>query len=190
MKFVYHTLSLVALVVVMLLILAAMGYAQTSTSPTQPINLTATPVPVWFNATPERSDIRLLLPAGTVFRFGDTINNKWSVSTIVKGMNVTPSTTGSNGAVASPYQLIPYYANMPFPDPDQGTLKELDILEQAWVQTINAIDAMGKPYTVIVPQLPIAPPPPVNPLGMLVGTCYVSKSSSGNFVMTCTPSAT
>ena len=167
------------LIVLLVGLLSLIGHAQTA----QPINLTATPSPVWFNASVERSDIRLLLPAGTVYRFGDTVNGKWSASTIV---NAAPPATGTQTSTTAPFQLIPYYANMPFPDPDQGTLKELDILEQAWVQTINAIDAMGNPYVITVPALPVAPPPPVNPLGLLVGTCYVGKSGAGNFVMTCT----
>ncbi len=179
------------LIVFLLAVLACMGHAQTATPvpPTQPINLSATPAPVWFNASPESSTVRLILNPGTVFRFGDTTNSKWSDATIVNGTSITPTPGGSGGVSSSPLQLIPYYANLPFADPDPGTVKELDILETAQVQTINAVDAMGQTFTITVPALPLPPPPPVNPLGLLVGTCYVSKSGAGNFVMTCTPVA-
>ena len=189
-RLIYRLLCLLGLGLLVLGLTPLFLHAQTTPPPaTQPINLTATPAPVWFKASVESSQVRLMLPQGTVFRFGDTANNKWSVPTIVNGTAITTTPGGSGNQTAQPYQLIPYWSNMPFPDPDVGTLKELDILEQPWVQTINAVDAMGQNFTITVPALPLPPPPPINPLGLPLGLCYVNQASNGNFVMTCTPLA-
>ncbi len=158
-------------------LLSTAMFAQT-TAPTSPYNISVGFTPTWYKISVETSSVRILLPQGTIFRFGDSVNNKWSDPTIVNAM---PSGT------TNPFQLIPYWSNMPFPDPDVGTLKELDVLEQAWPQTFNAYDSVGQPFTISVPALPVPPPPPVNPLGLLLGTCYVNSDGSGTLTITCKP---
>jgi hypothetical protein len=111
----------------------------------------AAPAPVWVTITPEDTNIAVTLPAGATYRFGDTINDKWSDPVTVAAVTTISPVSMSGG---NPF---------PFADPDYGTVKELDVLEAAAPQTITVSDlslSPPAPVTRIIPGL--APPTSVD----------------------------
>lgn len=98
-------------VVSALLLAAPILHAQTATQ-------------TWFTVTAENPSLAVVLPAGTTYRFGDSINNVWSKSITVTQTTTLSPVSMSNG---DPF---------PFADPDPGTVKELDVLENAATQPI------------------------------------------------------
>jgi hypothetical protein len=103
----------------LVLLFAAPLLAQTTPAP-----------PVWVTITAENPNIEVTLPAGTVYRFGDYINNVWSATT----------TAPELGATFDPLSMGVANSGFPFGDPDPGTLKELDVLEVAGTQTVTVSD--------------------------------------------------
>jgi hypothetical protein len=126
-----------------------------------------TPVPagpVWATITPENANIAVTLPAGTTYRLGDYTNNRWSDSiTVSSPTNISPvSMAGSN----------PF----PFSDPDQGVVKELDVLETATPQTVSVTNLALSPAATVAQIVPPLVPPtavPVTP-----GTTYTLTFSN------------
>lgn len=129
-------------------------HAQTSTSTS----------PVWFTVTQENAAVSVTLPAGTTYRLGDYTHNLWSQSvTVSQTTTLSPVSMG----VANSF---------PFSDPDQGTVKELDILETSAPQSVTVADSSVTPATTVALAVPpIAPPPavPVSP-----GTTYTLTFSN------------
>jgi hypothetical protein len=82
---------------------------------------------VWVKITPESSTIAVTLPAGTTYRLGDYANSKWAQATTQAVTTFNPVSMGGANT-------------FPFSDPDQGTPKELDVLEVAATQTITVSD--------------------------------------------------
>ena len=125
-----------------------------------------TPAPVWATVTPESATVAVVLPAGTTYRFGDSINNKWSAPITV---NV-------------PTTFSPVYLPdgvFPFSDPDPGIVKELDILETSAPQNVVVTDLAASPATaasLTVPALVAPTSIPITP-----GTTYTLTLS--NFVI-------
>src|ERR1035438_9205091 len=91
------------------------------------------PAPTWAIVTPESTTVAVVLPAGTTYRFGDSINNKWSAA-----VTVTVPTTISPVSMSSSNPF-------PFSDPDYGTAKELDVPETSAVQTIAVTNLATAP---------------------------------------------
>ena len=122
-KYLLLTLSLVA----------TSAIAQTSTTQT------------WFKVTSESSSIAVTLPAGTTYRFGDPVHNKWSQPVMV--------------SVATTFSPVYYPSGVfPFSDPDPGTAKELDVLEIPGAQTISVTNLGVSPATtasLAIPSLPV-----------------------------------
>ena len=89
--------------------------AQTSESPLSGQNITLTTNPVWITLTSENPSVSVTLPAGATYRFGDYTDNQWS----------TPITLNT----ATTFDPVSWPAGVfPFPDPDPGVAKELDVL--------------------------------------------------------------
>jgi hypothetical protein len=100
-----------------------------------PMVAQTTTAPTWFTITQENPSVSVTLPAGTTYRFGDTANNRWAQVTVNQTTTISPvSMAGSN----------PF----PFSDPDNGVVKELDILETATAQTISVTNSTATPATV------------------------------------------
>jgi hypothetical protein len=79
----------------------------------------------WYTVTAENTSLSVVLPAGTTYRFGDSVNNLWSNPvTVTQTVTINPvSMAGGN----------PF----PFQDPDPGTAKELDVLQTPATQIIT-----------------------------------------------------
>ena len=124
-----------------------------------------TPVaPAWVLVTPESSTTAVILPAGTTYRFGDTVHNLWSTP-----ITVDQQTTLS--PVCFPGTTFP------FSDPDLGTVKELDVLQTAGPQTITVTNLGVTPALVvsqIVPGTVVVP----TAVPMLPGTSYTLTFSN------------
>ncbi len=93
----------------------APGPAQTSEDPLSGPNITLTTSPVWITLTNENPSVSVTLPAGATYRFGDYANNRWSAP-------ITLATDTTFNQVLWPAGVFP------FPDPDSGVAKELDVL--------------------------------------------------------------
>jgi hypothetical protein len=93
----------------------APGPAQTSENPLSGPNITLPTSPVWIALTSESQSVSVSLPAGATYRFGDYENNRWSTP-------ITLTTATTFNPVYSPAGVFP------FPDPDPGVAKELDVL--------------------------------------------------------------
>jgi hypothetical protein len=122
------------------------------------------PAPVWVTVTQESATISVTLPAGATYRFGDYTNNLWSQAVMVPVLTTLSPVTMAD---ASPF---------PFPDPDYGTLKELDVLETAAPQTVSVSDlTLSPPAPVlrIVPGLATQ-----NVLPVLPGSAHVLTFSN------------
>src|SRR6202041_1012663 len=98
--------------------------------------------PVWFTLlTPAQQSLSttVSLPAGVTYRIGDSVNNKWSAPvTTTAAVTVVDYADGLDGRPA---------------DPDPGTPKEFDIVEQA---TPLNVSVSGQ--SVTVPALPYSSP--------------------------------
>ena len=126
----------------------------------------ATPTPVWSTITSESTTVAVVLPAGATYRFGDSINNKWSA----------PIT------VDVPTTFSPVYLPdgvFPFSDPDPGTAKELDILEASTPQTVVVTNLAVSPATTVSLTVPPLVAPALIPL--TPGATYTLTLS--NFVI-------
>ena len=88
---------------------------QTSENPVSGQNITLTTNPVWITVTSENPSVSVTLPAGATYRFGDYTDNQWSTP-------ITLTTATTFDPVLWPAGVFP------FPDPDPGVLKELDVL--------------------------------------------------------------
>jgi hypothetical protein len=104
---------------------------------------TTSPAPVWATIAPESGAISVTLPAGTTYRFGVSINNKWRAPVMVNA----PTTFSSLSMNAGVF---------PFSDPDVGTVKELDVLATtaAPATTVSQIVAGLVVVPTSVPMLP------------------------------------
>ena len=123
---------------------------------------TPAPTPVWATVSAESSTTSVTLPAGTTYRFGDYVNNKWSAP-----VTVYAATTISPISMAG---VDPF----PFSDPDVGTVKELDVLDTTASQSITvANSAAGTTVSQIVPSLTPPAVVPVTP-----GTSYTLTFSN------------
>ena len=100
------------------------------------------PAPTWVIVTAESTTVAVVLPAGTTYRFGDSINNKWSAP-----VTVTVPTTISPVSMSNSNPF-------PFSDPDYGTAKELDVLETSAVQTIAVTNLATSPVTTVSQLVP------------------------------------
>jgi hypothetical protein len=113
----------------------------------------ASPAPVWATITAESATVAVVLPAGATYRFGDSINNKWSAPITVN----------------EPTTFSPVYlpdAVFPFADPDPGVAKELDVLETYAPQTVVVTNLSASPATTVaqtVPPLVVPTSIPVTP---------------------------
>lgn len=107
------------------------------------------PAPVWATITAESVSIAVILPAGTIYRFGDTANNRWSAP-----ITVTVPTT---------FSPVSFSAGVfPFSDPDSGVVKELDVLETSAAQPIAVTNLAASPaatISLVVPSLGATPVP-------------------------------
>jgi hypothetical protein len=121
---------------------------------------TPAPTPVWSTIVSE-GYFAVTLPAGTTYRLGDSVNNLWSAP-----ITVTVPTT---------FSPVSYPAGQfPFPDPDPGTVKEIDVLETAAAQNITVVHTdTGVVVSQVVP--PLVPPAavPLQP-----GTAYTLTFSN------------
>jgi hypothetical protein len=125
-----------------------------------------TPAPVWSTVTSESTTVAVVLPAGATYRFGDSLNNKWSAP-----ITVNVPTTFS--PVFFPDGVFP------FSDPDPGTAKELDVLETYTPQNVVLTNLAVSPATtatLTVPALIVPTAIPVTP-----GSTYTLTLS--NFVI-------
>src|SRR5450631_4292097 len=120
-----NTLSFTLRLIAPLLLATPALYAQT------------TPAQVWNTIAAESATTSVTLPAGTTYRLGDYTNNKWSAPVTVQvDTTLNPISMG----VANSF---------PFSDPDEGTVKELDILETVAPQTITVTDLSVAPATSV-----------------------------------------
>jgi hypothetical protein len=119
--------------------------------------------PVWATISAESTTTSVTLPAGTTYRFGDYVNNRWSAPvTVYTATTINPISMGMSNT-------------FPFGDPDPGTVKELDVLETAASQSISVTNlTTSTTVSQIVPSL-AAPPTsvPVTP-----GTQYTLTFSN------------
>jgi hypothetical protein len=145
---IFRTRSLLILALILSLTVLLCGQA------TQPAPV---PAPAWIMVTAESSAVAVVLPAGTTYRFGDTLNNRWSAP-----VTLTEATT---------FSPVFFPANVfPFSDPDVGVPKELDVLQTATPQTITVTDTSVSPATTVaqvVPGFAIPTSVPMTP-----GTAY------------------
>jgi hypothetical protein len=121
------------------------------------------PAPVWTMIAPESITVAVVLPAGTTYRFGDSINNRWSASITVN--EPTPfSPVANNSGV------------FPFSDPDPGVVKELDVLETSAPQAVLVTNLAAAPATAVS----LTVPPLVAPASvpMTPGTTYTLTFSN------------
>jgi hypothetical protein len=147
-----------------LLLLATPFLLSTSLLHGQGTPLVPAPVPAWVMVTPESSTTAVVLPAGTTYRFGDTVNNRWSAP-ITVDQPTTLSPVCFPGTTFS------------FDDPDPGTVKELDVLQTAGPQAITVTN-LGVTPAVSVSQ--IVPGSVVIPTSvpMTPGTAYTLTFSN------------
>ena len=146
------------LALVALLSMTAFGQTATQTTPT------------WFTVIPAASQsatLSISLPAGTTYRFGDIVNDKWTAPVAVSAVTVVSDfDDGLNGDA---------------PDPDPNTPKEFDVQETMAVQTVTITDTRTNPATVTtvtVPALPPPAPPPSATATFTAGTVYPVVLSS------------
>ncbi|HEY5055161.1 MAG TPA: hypothetical protein VII58_03325 [Acidobacteriaceae bacterium] len=118
-----------------------------------PLLAQTTTTPTWFTITQESGTTSVALPAGTTYRFG-TANcaaqngaAAWTQVTVSQPTTISPV---SMGAVYST-GINPF----PFADPCGGSVKELDVLETATLQTISVTNTVATPSLVamVVPSL-------------------------------------
>ena len=131
----------------------------------------------WFTLlTPEQQSpsTTVVMPAGTVYRVGDTTHDLWSASFTAPagGISVVDFADGQNGRMQ---------------DPDRGTSKEFDILQTATDQTVmvNGVAKTVPALTVVPP--PLAPKPPPAPTMVCFPYPFTVTStldSSQNLILT------
>lgn len=138
-----------------LFLAAPLLHAQTTAAPAGP---------VWATIASENSSISVTLPAGTTYRFGDYTNNRWSET-----ITVSAATTISPMSMGGPNPF-------PFSDPDQGTVKELDVLETANPQSVTITNFGASPATTVAQIVPPLVPPAVVPVAP--GTTYTLTFSN------------
>jgi len=117
----------------------------------------------WTTIASENSGISVTLPAGTTYRLGDYTHNLWSASITVSGITT----------------FSPVYfpaGQFPFSDPDNGTAKELDVLETTAPQSISVTNVSVSPATTISQIVPSLTPPTTVPV--LPGTSYTLTFSN------------
>jgi hypothetical protein len=124
----------------------------------------ATPGPVWATIASESTSISVTLPAGTTYRLGDYANNRWSDPVTVTAPTTISPMSMSGG---DPF---------PFSDPDQGTVKELDVLETTAPQTIAVTNLATSPATTVSQIVPPTVPPTAVPVAP--GTTYTLTFSN------------
>jgi hypothetical protein len=130
-------------------LLLAVPFAPAQTAQTTPVPSTA---PVWVTIASE-GDVKVVLPAGATYRFGDSVHNLWSVPVTVQAQ--TTFTTL-------------YYPsdNFPFADPDPGSVKELDVMEASLPQTVTVVNTLNwNSVAQVVPALTAPALSPVSPGG-------------------------
>jgi hypothetical protein len=132
-----------------LLLATPLLHGQTTPAPTGP---------VWATISAESPTVAVTLPAGTTYRVGDYTNNRWSES-----ITVSSPTTISPISMGGPNPF-------PFSDPDQGTVKELDVLETAGSQSINVTNLAASPAVSVAQIVPPLVPPAAIPVAP--GTSY------------------
>jgi len=120
--------------------------------------------PVWTTISAESSTIAVTLPAGTTYRLGDYTNNRWSDS-----ITVSSPTTISPISMGGPNPF-------PFSDPDQGVVKELDVLEMAGPQSITVTNLAASPVVSVAQIVPPLVPPTAVPVAP--GTSYTLTFSN------------
>jgi hypothetical protein len=120
----------------------------------------APPAPVWAVVAPESVTIAVVLPAGATYRFGDSINNKWSAPITVE-VATTFSPVSQNAGV------------FPFSDRDTGVVKELDVLKTSTPQVVMVTNLAASPATTVSQ---IVPP--------LVGPASVPVLSGASYTLT------
>jgi hypothetical protein len=147
-----------------LLLLAAPFLLSTSLLHGQATPLASAPAPAWVMVTPESSTTAVVLPAGTTYRFGDAVHNRWSAP-ITVDQPTTLSPVCFPGTTFS------------FDDPDPGTVKELDVLQTAGPQPITVTNLGVMPaasVSQIVPGLGVVP----TVVPMTPGTSYTLTFSN------------
>ena len=133
--------------------------------PAFPLTAQSTPAPVWVTITQESQTVAVVLPAGATYRFGNAADNLWSAP-----ITVTEPTT---------FSPVYYPAGVfPFPDPDVGKVKELDVMEIATPQTVQVTNLAASPATSVAMVVPGLAPPTTVP--MTPGTAYTLTFSGLN----------
>lgn len=145
---------------------------------------TVVTTPTWSKVAAESATTSATLPPGTTYRFGTTLcattnAPAWSASTpVTKATAINPVSM----AGANPF---------PFPDPCQGTTKELDVMETSTAQTIaTTVAGKSTPMTVpaLVPPPPVTPPAPTSITFPYPATCSISlNATTGALVLTLAP---
>jgi hypothetical protein len=138
-----------------LLFAAPLLHGQTTPAPTGP---------VWATISAESLTTSVTLPAGTTYRLGDYTNNRWS-----DPITVSAPTTISPISMGGPNPF-------PFSDPDQGTVKEFDVLETAGPQSITVTNLAASPAVSVAQMVPPLVPPAVVPV--TPGTSYTLTFSN------------
>ncbi|HEV2646285.1 MAG TPA: hypothetical protein VGU46_07980 [Acidobacteriaceae bacterium] len=117
----------------------------------------------WTTIASESSGIAITLPAGTTYRFGDYTHNLWSAP-------ITVSATTTFRPLFFPS------GQFPFSDPDDGTAKELDVLQTTAPQSISVTNVWASPASTVAQVVPPLTPPTTVPV--LPGTSYTITFSN------------
>jgi hypothetical protein len=123
----------------------------------------AAAINTWTTIASESAGISVTLPAGTTYRLGDYTNNAWSAP-----ITVSAATTFS--------PLFFPAGQFPFSDPDNGTAKELDVLQTTAPQSISVTNVSVSPVSTISQIIPPLTPPTTVPV--LPGTSYTLTFSN------------
>jgi hypothetical protein len=145
---------------------AVLAFAQTATT---------VPAPVWFTvATTQQQALTLsvTLPAGTIYRIGDSKNNKWCVQPVpTASITIVDYADGLNGRPA---------------DCDPGTAKELDVQETPAAQSVTLTNSAVKPAAVTPITVPALPAPLVVTINCSAPNVTMAMITSGqSFPATC-----
>ena len=125
-----------------------------------PLCAQTTTAPTWFTVTQESATTSVMLPAGTTYRFGTAkcaAQNGAAAWTQVTVSQPTTITSVSMGAIYST-GINPF----PFPDPCEGTVKELDVLETASLQNLTVTNTAATPAVIAMVVPSIVPTTVVN----------------------------
>lgn len=118
---------------------------------------TSTATQIWFTVAPESETTSVTIPAGTTYRFGDYTNNRWSAPITVTAPTTFRTLSFNDGV-------------FPFQDPDEGTVKEFDVLKTTSTQFISVTNLAATPQLTMAEVIPPLVPPASVPV--VPGTSY------------------